>query len=155
MSSDFISKEIDKVMKDEKFEFPLNLAMSAAWILGNFKGINLKVHDVRAVSSLGDYYVIASATNPTQAQSMANEVQSQLARFDSPCRSLEGSKSSEWILLDHGDILVHIFLDITREVFDLDGTLADAPLVRIPEEYYHTNEDSAQVGTHDSDKSYF
>jgi ribosome-associated protein len=152
MSNEFISKEIDKIMSDKKYDFPLNLAMSAAWILGNFKGINLKIHDVRGVSSLGDYYVIASVTNPTQAQSMAGTIQQQLERFDAPCKSLEGSKSSEWLLLDHGDILIHIFLDTAREVFDLDSLLKDSPIIEIPNEYYHSHFDD---DTQNEDKNYF
>ncbi len=138
MSNDFITQEVDKIINSKEFEFPLDLAMVAAWILGNLKGINLKIHDVRKVSSLGDFYVIGSATNPTQAQAMANEIQSQLTRIGSPCRSLEGSKSAEWILLDHGDIIIHIFLDNTREVFDLDGLLKEAPLIEIPAEFYNS-----------------
>lgn len=150
--SDYVNKEIDKIMNDSNLEFPLNLAMSAAWILGNFKGINLKIHDVRNISSLGDYYVIGSATNPTQAQAMADMIQQQLGRHQSPCRSLEGSRSAEWLLLDHGDIIIHIFLDNTREVFDLDGLLKEAPLVTIPNEYYYTDE---QVSSKDDDTDFF
>ncbi len=153
MSNEFVSKEIDKIMNNKKYDFPLNLAMSAAWVLGNLKGINLKVHDVSKVSSLGDFYVIASATNPTQAQSMANEIQHQLERFDAPCRSLEGTKTSDWLLLDHGDILIHIFLDTTREIFDLDTLLQDSPTVEIPNEFYHSHpEDEVEKS---SDENYF
>jgi ribosome-associated protein len=151
MSNDYVSKEIDKIMSDDSLEFPLNLALSAAWILGNFKGINLKIHDVRNVSSLGDFYVIGSATNPTQAQAMADMIQTQLSRHKSPCRSLEGNKSSDWLLLDHGDILVHIFLDNSREVFDLDSLLKDAPIVEIPNEYYHTDEHEGSLKDDDAD----
>jgi ribosome-associated protein len=154
MSNEFVNQNIDKIMANAEYEFPLNLAMSSAWILGNFKGINLKILDVREISSLGDYYVIGSATNPTQANSMAEEIQFQLKRHNSPCRSLEGDRSSEWILLDHGDIIVHIFLDTTREIFDLDGRLKDAKLVTIPQEFYFDH-DNEQQSINEDDKSYF
>ena len=64
MSADYVSVEVGKVYNDESLEFPLNMAMSAAWILGNKKGLNLKVFNVSGKSSLADYFVLASATNP-------------------------------------------------------------------------------------------
>ena len=71
MSNDFINKEIDEIMEDKAFEFPQNSAMSSAWILGNFKGTNLKVLKMSKEFSLTDFFVIGSAQNSTQSKAMA------------------------------------------------------------------------------------
>ena len=81
MSDSYIQKHVDQIMEEKSEQFPLNMAMASAWILGNLKGINLKVLDVTESSPLVDYFVLASATNTTQAQSMADEVVRQMKRM--------------------------------------------------------------------------
>jgi ribosome-associated protein len=155
MSAEFISQEIGKIIKDEKFEFPLNLAMATAWILGNFKGINLKVLDVTKSSSLTDFFVLGSATNPTMAQSMADEILRQMKDHGYEVISREGSKKGDdWILLDFGDIIVHVFLDISRNVYDLDNLWDNATEVEIPNSYYFSSDDE-EKSDDSSGKSYF
>lgn len=152
MSTEYIEKNVDEIEKDSNYEFPLNMAMASAWILGNFKGINLKVIDTRNVSSLADYYVLASASNSTQARSMADQVMQQMKRKDLNVVSKEGlNDTADWILIDLGDFIVHIFQESSRDVYDIDG-LWDAPQVEIPNEYYHGEEES---GASDEDKGYF
>jgi ribosome-associated protein len=134
MSSEYIDKEVDKVMKG--FPTPLNLAMSCAWILGNFKGKNLKVIDVRKKSTLADYFVLASSTNHTQAQSMADEIGRQARKHHSQVLSVEGKGSADWILIDLGIVIIHVFSDHARDIFNLDHLYADSATVEIPQEYY-------------------
>lgn len=154
MSTDFITQEVKKIIKDETVEFPLNLAMATAWILGNFKGINLKVLDVTKSSSLTDFFVLGSATNPTMAQSMADEIIKQLKDNGFEAISREGSKKGDdWILLDFGDIIVHVFLDISRNVYDLDNLWDNAKEVEIPNSYYFSSDDEKKDDT--KDKNYF
>lgn len=137
----YIEKEIDKIMGDPKFEFPQNLAMSAAWILGNFKGLNLKVYDVRGKSALADFYVIASATNSTQANAMADTINTQIKRHGFNPISREGiNGEAEWTLLDFGDIIVHILLDNSRDFYNFDEMWTDGKLVEIPNEYYFSDD---------------
>ncbi|WP_127716545.1 ribosome silencing factor [Halobacteriovorax sp. HLS] len=155
MSTDFITLEINKIFEDKNLEFPLNLAMSAAWILGNFKGINLKVLDVTKSSSLTDFFVLGSATNPTMAQSMADEISKQLKAHGYEVISREGSKKGDdWILLDFGDIIVHVFLDISRNVYDLDNLWENAKEVEIPNSYYFSSDDE-EKSDDATGKSYF
>ena len=155
MSAEFITAEVTKIVKDEKLEFPLNLAMATAWILGNFKGINLKVLDVTKSSSLTDFFVLGSATNPTMAQSMADEISKQLRAQGYEAISREGSKKGDdWILLDFGDIIVHIFLDISRNVYDLDNLWENATEVEIPNSYYFSSDDE-EKSDDATGKSYF
>ena len=81
MSRDYISKEVEKIIKDDTLKYPQNMAMACAWILGNFKGLNLKVLEVGHVSSLADFFVVASASNYTQAQAKLDRAQAVFAGF--------------------------------------------------------------------------
>ncbi|MFT6603537.1 MAG: ribosome-associated protein, partial [Bacteriovoracaceae bacterium] len=74
MSVEYVNTEVEKIINDKSFEFPQNLAMAAAWIMGNFKGLNLKVLDTRKRGSLADYFIMGSASNMTQAKSMADTI---------------------------------------------------------------------------------
>ena len=142
MSQEFINAEVDKIVNDNGFEFPLNMAMAAAWLLGNLKGINLKVFDVSATSSLADYYVLASASNSTQANSMAGAIEKELSRNGMKFISKEGVSSSDWILLDGGDIIVHIFQESARDVYELESVWKDAKPIQIPNDYYFSSEEA-------------
>jgi ribosome-associated protein len=137
MANEFITKEIDKIFNQKKYPFPLNIAMITAWIEGHLKGINLKIINTSASTSLTDYFVICSAKNSVNARAMASEISFQLKRLGYPPISIEGMKDSDWILLDHGDILVHIFLEHIRDIYALDKIWEKSPIEKIPEEYYY------------------
>lgn len=155
MSTDYISKEIDKIANDTSLEFPLNLAMSSAWILGNLKGVNLKVLDTKSFSSLGDYFIVASASNVTQAQAMAEEVLNQMIRLGYQPKSTEGLRGADWILIDMGDILVHIFLESSRPAYDLENLWTNATAVEIPQDYYFSSDDMPAAKKDDDGSDYF
>lgn len=152
-SNEFISKNVDEIVKNEELEFPKNMALACAWILGNFKGINLKILDMQKTTSLADYFILASATNMNQASSMADEVSKQMKRQGLKVLSKEGNNgNSDWILIDLGDFIVHIFQDTARDVYDLDN-LWEVPHVQIPNEYYYSS-DADEVKP-EEEKSYF
>ncbi len=153
MSNEYINNEVDKIVADKNMPEPQNLAMACAWVLGNLKGVNLKVLEVGAKSSLADYFVLASATNPVQASSMADEIIGQLKRKGLTCKSKEGSQGADWILLDYGNLIVHIFLESSRPVYNLDGLWTDAKSIVIPHSYYFSAPQDA--GGKKTDKGYF
>lgn len=151
----YVQNEVKKIIEDKNFEFPLNLAMASAWILAHFKGINLKVFEARG-SSLCDYNIIASAMNEVQARSMVEEIQVHLkAQAGTKTFSLEGMDEAEWILLDLGDIIVHVFLETTRDIFDLDTLWKDYKQIAIPQEYYFASKDQVSTTKDDSPENYF
>jgi ribosome-associated protein len=150
MSTEHIENEVKNILKEN--EFPLNLAMASSWVLGNFKATNLKVLDLTKETSLSDYFVLATATNTVQAQAMAEAIVTQLKSHGHQSYSKEGLNGSDWILLDLGDIIVHIFVGSSRRVYDLDGLWSECPLLEIPQEYYYTDE--AQSAP-ESTKGYF
>jgi len=134
--NEYVQAEVNKVITNASFEFPLNHAMASAWILANFKGDNLKVFDMRKSTSLVDYSVIATAQNATQARAMIDEVSQNLKNQGAHILSYEGYEGADWILLDTGDIMVHVFNGPARDVYDLDMIYAKNAQVKIPEEYY-------------------
>jgi ribosome-associated protein len=134
--NEYIQTEVNKVITNSAFEFPLNHAMASAWILANFKGDNLKVFDMRKTSALCDFSVIATAQNATQARAMIDEVSQNLKNQGASIVSYEGYESADWILLDTGDIIVHVFNGPARDVYDLDMVYVKNAQVKIPEEFY-------------------
>ena len=142
-------KEVDKIINNKEFPPPKNFALASAWILADFKGINLKIFDVQKTSSLADYYVLASAQSTTAARSMTESVLYHLKRHQLLAQSVEGVENAEWILLDCGDIIVHIFQETIRSIFDLDHLWRENPVVSIPQEYYFTDRGKKIAGEGD------
>ncbi|MBT4790234.1 MAG: ribosome silencing factor [Halobacteriovoraceae bacterium] len=134
MNNPYIQKEIAKIVTANNY--PENMALASAWIIANFKGINIKVYDAKETSSLCDYNIIASAENEIQAKAMVDEIVVSLKEHNLELLSLEGMGNAEWILLDLGDIIIHIFQELTRDVFDLDSLWHDQSQLPIPQEYY-------------------
>jgi ribosome-associated protein len=154
MGNAFIAKEVSKIINDKSIEYPRNIALACSWIIANFKGINIKIFDVRESSSLCDYNIIASATNVTQARAIIHEMTSNLRHNEQSIMSLEGTSDAEWILLDVADVIVHLFQETPRDVFDLDTLWKDYPQITIPEEYYFSTPQT-EVKKEDSTNNYF
>lgn len=152
MSREYVQAQVDKIIKEEGHEFPENIALASAWICGNLKGINLKILDVSHTSSLSDYFVLASATNFIQAKAMAEEIMHHLKRHGHEIRSKEGMEDSDWILIDVGDIIVHLFLDASRTVYGLEELWKEASSIAIPETYYFDGEDAEAAAKINADK---
>ena len=109
MSNPYIDSAVNKIINDTQLEFPLNLALASCWISAHFKGENLKICDARGKSSLADYFILMSSSNTTQAGAIATEISNQLKKHKANCLSKEGLDTSNWILLDFGDVIIHIF----------------------------------------------
>lgn len=151
----FIKSEVEKIVKDKSLTYPKNIAMAATWILANFKGVNLKIFDVSQTSSLADYYVLASATNTTQSRAMTEELQMNIKQAGNDIISVEGLTDGEWILVDAGDVIVHIFNETSRDIFDLDTLWANHPQVEIPQSYYFAGHDQQEEKNSESTENYF
>jgi ribosome-associated protein len=153
--SPYVRKEIDGIF-EANTEYPKNAALAACWILANYKGINIKAFNVTESSSLCDYNVIASAQNIMQARTMIEEISANLKRKNCEVISVEGMEEGEWILCDLGDIIVHVFQEVSREIFNLDELWMQYPQLEIPQEYYFGNADNmATEAKEDSTDNYF
>jgi ribosome-associated protein len=92
---------------------------------------DIVVLDVAEIISIIDCFVIVSASNARQARTIVDEVEDALRAHDgSKPLGVEGLEDASWMLLDFGDVVVHVFLDETRAYYDLDRLWADA--ARIP-----------------------
>ncbi len=76
--------------------------------------------DLREVTSFTDYFVICSGTNSRQVQAIANEVQQKLSETGERPTNVEGLENAEWVLMDYGDLVVHVFSEAARAYYDLD-----------------------------------
>ena len=106
------------------------LARLAIAALEDKKAEDVRVIDIGDVSVLADYFIIASGNNRTQVQAMADEVEERLGRAGAAPKQIEGYQSANWVLLDFGDVIIHIFDAQNRLFYDLeriwkDGTQID------------------------------
>jgi ribosome-associated protein len=97
------------------------------------KGSDIAILSVGDVLSIIDLFVLVSATNVRQARTIVDEVEQALTEFDgSKPISTEGLGDASWVLLDYGDVVVHVFLEETRAYYDLDRLWADVPHLDLP-----------------------
>ena len=98
------------------------------------KALNVKILEIKHLSSIADYLVLASGQSDKQAQAIADSVKQGLKKFGKAI-DIEGLKEGNWIVIDYGDVIVHVFKNEIRHYYDLDALWSQAPLVEIPEEY--------------------
>jgi ribosome-associated protein len=92
----------------------------------------IKVLDLREVTTFADFFVIASGANTRQIQSIADEIHHRLKKLGEVPNSIEGYDNAEWVLVDYGDYLVHIFSEKARQYYDLERLWRDAKNVPVP-----------------------
>lgn len=108
----------------------LQIAVKA---LDSKKAANITAIKVEDLTILANYFVIASATNVTQVKALADEVEFQLEQKGVRPKSIEGYQSKSWIVLDYIDVIVHIFLEETRDFYQLERLWADGTPIDISE----------------------
>ena len=108
----------------------LEIAVKA---LDSRKGKNITALKVEDLTILANYFIIASATSTTQVKALADEVEYQLGEKGVKPKSIEGYQSQTWIVLDYYDIIVHVFLEETRDFYQLERLWADGTPVDISE----------------------
>jgi ribosome-associated protein len=86
---------------------------------------------VREVTSFADHFLICSGANSRQTQAIADEIQQELKKLGEYPISVEGYSHAEWILVDYGDFLAHIFSQKAREYYDLERLWRDAKPVKL------------------------
>lgn len=106
------------------------------------KALDVKILEIARISSIADYLVLASGRSDKQVQAIADSVKMGLKPFDRPI-DMEGVDEGRWVVIDYGDIIVHIFQEEVRATYNLDELWGRAPQVDIPKEYLWERE-SAQ-----------
>ena len=100
------------------------------------KAEHVQVLNLTGLSGFTDYFVICSGMSDRQVQAMSDSIEFQMEAAGFEILSIEGYAEGRWVLMDCGDVVVHIFLDALREYYDLESLWADAPRVKIPAEFY-------------------
>lgn len=105
------------------------MAKTAVAALEEKKGEDISIIDISEVSVLADYFIIASGTNRSQIQALTDNVEEKLGKAGFSVKQIEGYDSANWILMDFGDIIVHIFDKENRLFYDLERIWRDGKRV--------------------------
>ena len=92
---------------------------------------NIQIIDLQKISPFSDYFVIVTANNQRLANAMFKSVVEKAAEHNYPTRAVEGTDDSEWILVDLYDVVVHIFVNEARTIYQLEKLWGDLPRVNI------------------------
>jgi len=93
------------------------------------KAWNIAVLDIKDSSLMADYFVICSARNNRQTQSIADNIEEQMEKNGYPILHVEGYHEGKWILIDAGEVIAHVFVEQERQYYDLENLWADAPRI--------------------------
>lgn len=107
----------------------LSMAKLAIEALEDKKAEDIKVIDISEVSVIADYFIIAGGSNRSQIQALCDNVEEKLGRAGFPARQTEGYDTANWVLLDFGDVIVHIFDKENRLLYDLERIWRDGKQV--------------------------
>ena len=109
----------------------LELATAVAKAMDSKKAKDIRVLKVEDLTVLTDYFVIGTGQSATQVKALADEVEYQLDQAGVQPLHREGMDARNWILLDYGTVIVHVFYPETRDFYDLEHLWADATPVEI------------------------
>lgn len=90
-------------------------------VVSDMKGQNLVMLDIQKMSSVADYMVVVTGTSNRHVRSIAEEVEKRCEEKGVTVRGVEGKDASEWVLLDLGDVLLHVMQAATRKLYDLES----------------------------------
>ena len=109
-----------------------DLAIRIAQAALDKKAEDLQVFDLRGLTSYTDYIVLCSGTSDRQVQAIAEGIEAELKTENARVLGTEGYEEGQWILLDYGDVIVHVFFQHVRDFYDLEGLWSDAPRLSVP-----------------------
>ena len=113
---------------------PLDFAKDVANIILTKKGYDIKILNLKNLSSVSDYFLICSADSDVQVKAIADEIDKKLSKQGIKCYHKEGFESLNWVLLDYFDVIVHIFKEESRIYYNLEKLWGDAPVIDIADE---------------------
>lgn len=106
------------------------LACFAARVVDDKKATDTLVIEVGPILAVVEYFVITSASNGRMVRSLADEVEARIREETgrSPLR-VEGAREQQWVLIDYGDVVIHVFSDETRSFYEIERLYRDAPFI--------------------------
>ena len=103
------------------------MALAIAGVASEKKALDIVLIKMKKMSSVCDYFVIASGTSTTHTKALSDNIIKSLKDKGQSLRHIEGERDASWILLDFGDVVCHIFLEDTRAFYDLEHLWGGAP----------------------------
>jgi ribosome-associated protein len=100
-------------------------------VLGK-KALNVVALDVAELTSIADTFIICSGRSNRQVSAIADYIKTDLKKHNIKPLSVEGSKDGQWVLLDYGHVIIHVFYEPLREFYDLEGLWVDAKRIQTP-----------------------
>jgi ribosome-associated protein len=104
-------------------------ALIVARVSDDFRGTNILLLDMRKITPIVDFFVIATATSKRQMKALAEEADMVMKKRGSPRRGAEGEGETVWMLRDYGHVVLHVFTPEGRQLYALENLWADAPHV--------------------------
>lgn len=99
----------------------------AVRVLDDKKAVDIQALDILKISTLGDYFVIASGNSTTHVKALVDELDRVFTEEGIEARNIEGKQSATWVLMDYLDVVIHIFSHETRDFYQLERLWGDAP----------------------------
>lgn len=113
-----------------------NRALECARAAIDKRAENLKILDLTELSGFTDFFVLCNGSSDRQVKSISDAIDHAMTQAGAQLVSIEGYSEGRWILMDYGDVVIHIFLDALREYYALERLWSDAPQLKIPAEFY-------------------
>ena len=109
-------------------------ALTAAEYALEKKGLDLRLLEIRGLSSLTDYLMIVTGRSDRQVQAIAEAIRMGFKKDHKLLPlAVEGMDEGRWVLLDYGEVMIHVFQEPVRQFYDLEGLWSEAPDVQVPE----------------------
>lgn len=121
---------IDTSRSSEETRERVILCVNAAL---NRKPQKLSIIRISELSSFADYFIICSGSSDRQVQAIAEAIREGLKKSGILPLGIEGERAGQWILMDYGDLVVHIFYEPLREFYNIEGLWSDAPAMEVDE----------------------
>ncbi len=112
----------------------LERSLKCAELAFDKKGSDIKVIDIKDVSSIADYLVLVSGNSDKHVQAIADNIKTGLKKYGKT-NEIEGITEGKWVVMDYIDVLVHIFHEPLRSYYDLDSLWKEGNEISLPEEY--------------------
>lgn len=99
------------------------------------KATDIVLLSIKGIVSFADYFLICGGTSDRQVQAIAQSIETELKKRGHRALGIEGMSQGRWVLIDYGDVIVHVFQESVRRFYDLEGLWIDAPRIDIQDEY--------------------
>jgi ribosome-associated protein len=116
------------------FSISTEMANKAVEILKDKKAKDIKLLDIHELSTIADYFLIATGNSSTQVQAMCDELEEKMDKEGYKMHHKEGFRNGRWVLLDFGNIVIHLFHDEERKFYNLERLWVDAKSIHVENE---------------------